>query len=160
MDARPRGCHRAEQHVSGPGAGLDTGQPLRDEQVHDLRLGESAGATQLLQSGADMIRDGSRGILLFVRQREAIPIGFVRLHRSVGIVGRALGRQLGVRLVPSPEAEAGVEGYRGMRHTAGRRYSYDDSAATVIVVSEDGPVSVLRNGKILGASPISEDGHP
>ena len=61
-------------------------------------------------------------------------------------------RQLGVRLVPSAEAEASVEGLRGMRHTSGRRYSFDDAAATVIVVSEDGPVTVLRNGKILGTS--------
>ena len=61
-------------------------------------------------------------------------------------------RQLGVRLVPSAEAETSVEGLRGMRHTSGRRYSFDDSAATVIVVSEDGPVTVLRNGKLLGSS--------
>ncbi|CAN5510727.1 hypothetical protein BH10ACT3_BH10ACT3_01310 [soil metagenome] len=61
-------------------------------------------------------------------------------------------RQLGVRLVPSLEAEAEVAGFRGMRHTAGRRYSFDDELATVIVVSEDGPVTVLRNGKILGRS--------
>jgi hypothetical protein len=61
-------------------------------------------------------------------------------------------RQLGVRLVPSPLAEADVEGLRGMRHTAGRRYSFDDPAATVIVVSEDGPVTVLRNGQVLGRS--------
>jgi len=61
-------------------------------------------------------------------------------------------RQLGVRLVPSPEAEADVEGFRGMRHTAARRYSFDDPEATVIVVSEDGPVTVLRNGILLGRS--------
>ena len=39
-----------------------------------------------------------------------------------------------------------------MRHTAARRYSFDDPTATVIVVSEDGPVTVLRDGHILGAS--------
>ena len=61
-------------------------------------------------------------------------------------------RELGVRLVPSPQAEAEVDGLRGMRHTAARRYSYDDPLATVIVVSEDGPVTVLRNGERLGAS--------
>lgn len=61
-------------------------------------------------------------------------------------------RQIGVRLVPSSAAESEVEGYRGMRHTAGRRYSADDLAATVIVVSEDGPVTVLRGGALLGAS--------
>ena len=36
----------------------------------------------------------------------------------------------------------------GTRHTSARRYSYDDPQATVIVVSEDGPVSVLRNGVV------------
>ena len=59
---------------------------------------------------------------------------------------------MGVRLVPSPTAEAEVDGYRGMRHTSGRRYSFDDPTATVIVVSEDGPVTVLRNGELLGTS--------
>jgi hypothetical protein len=59
-------------------------------------------------------------------------------------------RQLGVRLVPSQQAEAAVSGLGGMRHTAGRRYSFDDPAATVIVVSEDGPVTVLRRGELVG----------
>jgi hypothetical protein len=61
-------------------------------------------------------------------------------------------RQLGVRLVPSPEAEADVDALRGTRHTSARRYSFDDPHATLIVVSEDGPVTVLRNGEILGRS--------
>ncbi len=63
-------------------------------------------------------------------------------------------RQLGVRLVPSLDAEEQVDGYRGMRHTSARRFSYDDPMATLIVVSEDGPVTVLRNGELLGASPV------
>jgi len=62
-------------------------------------------------------------------------------------------RQLGVQLVPSLVAADRVDGYGGMRHTSGRRYSFDDPHATVIVVSEDGPVTVLRGGEILGASP-------
>ena len=70
-----------------------------------------------------------------------------RARRATGIL-----RELGVRLVPSPEAETSVEGLRGMRHTSGRRYSFDDPRSTVIVVSEDGPVTVLRNGEVLGHS--------
>jgi DNA integrity scanning protein DisA with diadenylate cyclase activity len=62
-------------------------------------------------------------------------------------------RQLGVRVVPSTVAEEQVEPLGGTRHTSGRRYSYDDPTATVIAVSEDGPVSVLRNGTVLGRSP-------
>lgn len=61
-------------------------------------------------------------------------------------------RQLGVRLVPSALAESDVEGYRGMRHTSARRYSFDDPVATVVVVSEDGPVTVLRRGQLVGRS--------
>lgn len=62
-------------------------------------------------------------------------------------------RSLGVRLVPSASAEEEVDALRGTRHTAARRYSYDDPTATVIVVSEDGPVSVLRHGEVQGRSP-------
>jgi hypothetical protein len=61
-------------------------------------------------------------------------------------------RQLGVRLVPSATAERTVDALGGTRHTSGRRYSRDDPEATVIAVSEDGPVSVLRNGEVLGHS--------
>lgn len=61
-------------------------------------------------------------------------------------------RQLGVRLVPSARAEAEVGPYRGTRHTSALRYSYDDPTATLIVVSEDGPVSVVRGGRRLGQS--------
>ncbi|MEI2654915.1 MAG: diadenylate cyclase [Microthrixaceae bacterium] len=63
-------------------------------------------------------------------------------------------RQLGVRLVPSPEAEADVDAVRGTRHTSARRYSFDDPTATLIVISEDGPVMVMRNGEILGRSEV------
>jgi hypothetical protein len=61
-------------------------------------------------------------------------------------------RQLGVRLVPSNRAEATVEPLRGTRHTSARRYSHDDPLATVIAVSDDGPISVFRNGTVLANS--------
>ena len=57
---------------------------------------------------------------------------------------------LGVRLVPSREAEEMVPPIGGTRHTNGRRYSHDEPDAVVIVVSEDGPVTVFRRGRILG----------
>ncbi len=64
---------------------------------------------------------------------------------------------LGVRLVPSAEAETGVDPLRGTRHTAARRYSYDDPDAIVIAISEDGPVTVLRRGELIGRSdPLPE----
>lgn len=61
-------------------------------------------------------------------------------------------RRLGVRLVPSTAAEETVEAFGGTRHTSGRRYNHDDPLATVVAVGEDGPVSVLRNGAVLGRS--------
>ncbi|MGD0394344.1 MAG: diadenylate cyclase [Acidimicrobiales bacterium] len=61
-------------------------------------------------------------------------------------------RQLGVRLIPSIASEAVVEPFGGTRHTSGLRYSHDDPLATVVAVSEDGPVSLLRNGTVLGRS--------
>ena len=60
--------------------------------------------------------------------------------------------RLGSRLMPSVDARESVEAYRGTRHTSGRRYSYDDPFATVVVVSEDGPVTVLRGGELLGTT--------
>lgn len=62
-------------------------------------------------------------------------------------------RGLGVRLIPSPAAEASVEPLGGTRHTSARRYSYDNPDATVVAVSEDGPVTVMRAGAVLGRSP-------
>jgi hypothetical protein len=62
-------------------------------------------------------------------------------------------RLLGVRLVPSAASEETVEALGGTRHTSGRRYSHDDPFCTAIAVSEDGPVSVLRDGAVLGRSP-------
>ncbi len=60
--------------------------------------------------------------------------------------------ELGVRLIPSAAAEDQVEPFGGTRHTSALRYSHDDPQATLIVISEDGPVSVMRAGKRLGQS--------
>jgi len=66
--------------------------------------------------------------------------------------GDGVLRELGVRLIPSPDAEDLIAGLRGTRHTSGVRYSHDDPQATVIAVSDDGPVSVFRAGAVLGDS--------
>jgi hypothetical protein len=71
--------------------------------------------------------------------------------------GDGILRQLGVRLVPSAHAEETIDAIGGTRHTAGRRYSHDDPTATVVAVSEDGPVTVFRDGYVLGHSPDDDD---
>lgn len=62
-------------------------------------------------------------------------------------------RALGVRLIPSTHAEKSIDAVGGTRHTSARRYSFDDPSAIVIAVSESGPVTVFRNGRIVGRSP-------
>lgn len=69
-------------------------------------------------------------------------------------------RQLGVRLIPSLAAEATVEPFGGTRHTSARRYSHDDPLATVVVVSDDGPVSAFRSGNLIGRSRLTPARQP
>lgn len=59
---------------------------------------------------------------------------------------------LGVRLVPSRTAEESIGLIGGTRHTNGMRFSLDEPGSVVIAVSEDGPVTVFRNGAMLGRS--------
>ncbi len=59
---------------------------------------------------------------------------------------------LGVRLVPSRSAEDAVPTVGGTRHTSASRFSYDEPDSVVIAVSEDGPVTVFRRGRVLGRS--------
>jgi hypothetical protein len=55
-------------------------------------------------------------------------------------------RKIGVGLRFSAEADAALPIARGMRHRSAQRFSYDHPTATVVVVSEDGPVSIFRDG--------------
>ena len=64
---------------------------------------------------------------------------------------------LGIRLGSSTDAERAVAAMSGLRHTSALRYSYDDPYAVVIVVSEDGPVTLMHAGEaIVAADPASE----
>jgi DNA integrity scanning protein DisA with diadenylate cyclase activity len=66
--------------------------------------------------------------------------------------GEGVLRQLGVRLMTSKASERSVDAMGGTRHTSARRYSYDDQSATVVAVSDDGPVTVFGGGSVLGTS--------
>lgn len=131
---------------------------LLEFAVHDLG---ARGIGAIFVYRPDLDREPSYEVRLPVPPplRIDVPADLAPLRHVLGQVDGAAVldatgtlRQLGVRLVPSAEAESDVAGFRGMRHTSGRRYSFDDSTATVIVVSEDGPVTVLRNGELLGRS--------
>ncbi len=133
-------------------------QTLLEFAVHDL------GARNI---GAVLVYQPDRSLVASFDQRLAPPPALRIMHAAdlaplrhvlSQVDGAALFddsgtlREIGVRLVPTSAAEAGVAGLRGTRHTSARRYSYDDPTATVITVSEDGPVTVFRGGEILGAS--------
>ena len=139
---------------------VDAGDPAELARRH-----AAAGADEIVLLDITATHEG-RGTLLDTVRRTAkelfIPFtvgGGIRSADEAAAVFDAGGvlRQLGVRLVPSNDAEESVEAFGGTRHTSGRRYSYDDPVATVIAVSEDGPVSVLRNGEVLGRSRITTD---
>jgi hypothetical protein len=56
---------------------------------------------------------------------------------------------IGIRLAPSTAAATSIEPMTGMRHTSALRYSHDDANAVVIVVSEDGPVTLMHGGQAI-----------
>lgn len=55
-------------------------------------------------------------------------------------------RRLGVELLPKTGADRSLPPWQGTRHMAALRYSDEDPVSVVIVVSEDGPVTVVRKG--------------
>lgn len=132
--------------------------------IHDLGA-NNIGATLIYRAGTDgagayEARLPKPPPLKVRRPADLAPLRHVLTQIDGAAVFDQAGAltEIGVRLVPSAQAETGVEGFKGMRHTSARRYSFDDPDATVIVVSEDGPVTVLRAGQKVGASaPVPVD---
>ena len=77
----------------------------------------------------------------------------LRQHDLAVIVDRhgAL-RKVAVGLRWTQDAEDALTSDRGMRHRSAQRYSHDHPTATIVVVSEDGPVSVFRGGAVVVSS--------
>lgn len=148
----------------GPTAGVL--HRLVEFAVHDLGA-RGIGAT--IVHGADPERTAGLQLRLDTPPRLHItnPFALAPLRHALAQTdGAALFtldgalEQLGVRLVPSVDAEAEVDGFGGMRHTSARRYSRDDPEATLVVVSEDGPVTVFRDGAVVGAAFPEDDPDP
>jgi hypothetical protein len=155
--------------VAGAGHDADELRVLRallEFAVHDLAA-NGIGALLIHRRAADAAdaADAAAGPIVEERLPSPPPLRIDRpmhlaplRHALAQIDGAAVFdldgvlRQLGVRLIPTSAAEQSVDGYKGTRHTSGRRYSYDDPTSTIVAVSEDGPVSVFRGGEILGRS--------
>ena len=137
---------------------------LLDFAVHDLGS-RNVGATLVLHPSGEVGPGVEERLALPPRLEVRRPSDLAPLRHVLGQIdgaavfdGDGVLRHLGVRLVPTPGAEAGVAPYRGMRHTAARRHSFDEPDAVVVVVSEDGPVTVLRAGQIVGRTHPDGDG--
>ena len=88
------------------------------------------------------------------RPTDLAPLRHVLTQTDGASLFDASGRltALGVLLIPSSLAESTVAALGGTRHTSAVRYSHDDPSAVVVAVSEDGPVTVFRNGEVIGHS--------
>lgn len=132
-------------------------EKLLEFAVHDLGA-RGIGSILLFDPGDDEVglsrRMPTPPPLRIDRPADLAPLRHVlgQVDGAAVFDGDGVLRQLGSRIVPSSNAEAALDSYRGMRHTAARLFSYDDPAATVVVVSEDGPVTVWRRGGLLGRS--------
>jgi hypothetical protein len=62
-------------------------------------------------------------------------------------------RRLGVELLPNTEGDRVLPPWQGTRHTAALRYSDEDPNSVVIVISEDGPVTLMRKGAPIERAP-------
>lgn len=127
--------------------------------VHDLGA-RGIGATLVLHpdgvlTGAHEMRLPAPPALRIDRPYDLAPLRHALAQTDGATVLDATGalRAMGVQLVPSREAEATVPAVRGTRHTSAMRFSHDEPLATVVVVSADGPVTVMRSGRLLGYSP-------
>ncbi len=157
------------------GVGWQTGSPVAElvsRSSGGLDRQESNVLAELLRFAVHDLGSGSVGSLLVLALAEPDPVSFevrlgvpppLRVGRPgdlgplLHVLGQVDGaavfdregtlRQLGVRLVPSRRAEREVAPLRGTRHTSARRHSHDNPCAVVVVVSDEGPVSVFRGGE-------------
>ena len=92
---------------------------------------------------------------LSIRNRQHYPALFASLQQhDLATLVSADGsvEYLGVGLRSTEEAERNVDSDRGMRHRSAQRFSYDHPTTTVAVISENGPVTIFRNGRAVGLS--------
>lgn len=138
-------------------------EKLLEFALHDL-ASRRIGATLIYRAHDDWSGGREQRLPLPPPLRIADPPDLAPLRHALAQVDGAAVfdecgtlREIGVRLVPTTEAEADVPGLGGMRHTSARRYSADDTNATMIVVSESGRVTVMRQGRVLGVAPGAPD---
>jgi hypothetical protein len=92
---------------------------------------------------------------LSIRNRQHFPALFASLQQhdlATLVAADGSVAYLGVGLRASAEAEAAVDSDRGMRHRSAQRFSYDHPSTTIAVISDNGPVTIFREGRAIGLS--------
>lgn len=132
--------------------------PLLEFAVHDL-ASAGIGAVLITRPDAEPGPAFQERLAVPPELKIGTPMHLAPLRHALAFVdGAAIFdqggtlRHLGVILYPSTESHRNVPVLGGTRHTSAARYSYDDPFAIVVVVSEDGPVTVLRDGEVRASS--------
>lgn len=144
-----------------PNCDPDVARGLLELTVHWLspaRVGASIVAHESSFDWSSM--DAStkfRAPRLSLKNRQHYPALFASLqqHDLATLVTAEGGVEfLGVGLRSSDEAERNTDREdRGMRHRSAQRFSYDHPSTTIAVVSENGPVTIFRNGRAILLEP-------
>ena len=90
---------------------------------------------------------------LSITNRQHFPALFASLQQhdlATLVTADGSVEYLGVGLRSSAEAERTVDSDRGMRHRSAQRFSYDHPSTTIAVVSDNGPVTIFRQGRAIG----------
>ena len=90
---------------------------------------------------------------LSIKNRQHFPALFASLQQhdlATLVTAEGNVEYLGVGLRSSAEAERAVDSDRGMRHRSAQRFSYDHPSTTIAVISDNGPVTIFRNGRAVG----------
>jgi len=132
-------------------------RPLLRFAIHEL-AGRRIGATLIWRPTDEPVPDRRHEPLVHnaprlrldrVGEEAAIANALSQTDGAAIFDGDASLAALGIRLAPSADADQRVGSMRGMRHTSALRYSFDDPDAVVIVVSEDGPVTLMHGGRAI-----------
>jgi hypothetical protein len=143
--------------ADAPDLEVDGIRPLLRFAIHELG-GRRIGATLIWRPDhrtapaarhEPLVRHAPRLRLANVGEEAALAQALSQTDGAAIFDPHAALVELGVRLAPSPAAEAAVDALQGMRHTSALRYSHDDPGAVVIVVSDDGPVTVMHAGRAI-----------
>ncbi len=132
---------------------------LLDFAVHDLGA-RNIGALLIMHPTGDLGAGHQQRLplppeLRIQRPHDLAPLrhGLAQSDGATVFDADGVLRRMGVHLVPSRESEDAVRSFGGTKHTSALRYSWDDPAAVVVAVSDDGPVTVMREGLVVGRSP-------